>query len=200
MSQEDINFPAIRDVVRNIYVSSTEGTTCASKIDRDTGFLRQRSEDPPAPVLVHLPVTMYRSPPKMGGGSSKKPTQSVLIVDTAVERGTANDSGGTNTSGELVAAAEHEASHAEHRQVHREATRRFQLLEDDLGVKAATAGAATSGRAKLTAVQQIERAEVVRLWRSVADQGFAEAQFALGFVTGSGIGVDQDHAEAMKWY
>ena len=39
------------------------------------------------------------------------------------------------------------------------------------------------------------------LWfRLAADQGDADAQFALGCAYEDGEGVQQDHAEAVKWY
>ena len=39
-----------------------------------------------------------------------------------------------------------------------------------------------------------------RLFRPLADQGHAGAQYALGFMYDSGQGVPQNHAEAAKWW
>jgi len=43
-------------------------------------------------------------------------------------------------------------------------------------------------------------ATALRLWRPLADQGNAEAQYALGFMYDRGQGVPQNHAEAAKWW
>jgi TPR repeat protein len=43
-------------------------------------------------------------------------------------------------------------------------------------------------------------ATALRLWRPLADQGNAEAQYALGFMYARGQGVPQNHAEAAKWW
>jgi uncharacterized protein len=40
----------------------------------------------------------------------------------------------------------------------------------------------------------------IRLWRPLADQGVAQAQFLLGTMYENGKGVAQDYREAMKWY
>jgi TPR repeat protein len=37
-------------------------------------------------------------------------------------------------------------------------------------------------------------------WRSLADQGFAEAQFILGMMYAQGQGVAQNYAEAARWF
>ena len=42
-------------------------------------------------------------------------------------------------------------------------------------------------------------ATALRLWRPLADQGNAEAQYALGFMYARGQGVPQNNAEAAKW-
>jgi len=130
--------------------------------------------------------------------------QTILIVDAnevvSVERGPTECADAVTVGGSPVAAVEQEAKQPEYEQVHQEATRLFWLLAQGLEVTATTGSAMSSGWAKFTPAQQTDGTEVVRLWRSVADQGFAEAQFALGFVTGSGFCVEQDHAEAMKWY
>ena len=43
-------------------------------------------------------------------------------------------------------------------------------------------------------------AEAVKWWRKAADQGFAQAQFSLGYAYDIGQGVPQDHAQAFGWY
>lgn len=43
-------------------------------------------------------------------------------------------------------------------------------------------------------------ATALRLWRPLADQGNAEAQYALGFMYAGGQGVPQNNAEAAKWW
>jgi uncharacterized protein len=43
-------------------------------------------------------------------------------------------------------------------------------------------------------------ATALRLWRPLADQGDAKAQYALGFMYDKGQGVPQNHAEAAKWW
>ena len=43
-------------------------------------------------------------------------------------------------------------------------------------------------------------ATAFRLWRPLADQGNAGAQFNLGLMYDNGKGVTQNHAEAVKWY
>jgi uncharacterized protein len=40
----------------------------------------------------------------------------------------------------------------------------------------------------------------LRLWRSLADQGNAEAQFNLGFMYADGQSVPQNYSEAAKWF
>jgi TPR repeat protein len=40
----------------------------------------------------------------------------------------------------------------------------------------------------------------VRLWRHVADQGYAKAQYNLGVAYALGKGVRKDSAEALKWW
>ncbi len=40
----------------------------------------------------------------------------------------------------------------------------------------------------------------VRLWRPLADQGYARAQANLGFMYSSGRGVPQNYTQAVKWY
>ncbi len=43
-------------------------------------------------------------------------------------------------------------------------------------------------------------ATALRLWRPLAEQGNALAQFSLGFMYDNGEGVPQNDAEAVKWY
>ncbi len=45
-----------------------------------------------------------------------------------------------------------------------------------------------------------DNATALRLWRPLAEQGDANAQFGLGIMYESGQGVPGDYAEAMKWY
>jgi hypothetical protein len=45
-----------------------------------------------------------------------------------------------------------------------------------------------------------DNAEAVRWYRKAADQGYANAQYALGFTYHKGQGVPQDDAEAVRWY
>ena len=52
----------------------------------------------------------------------------------------------------------------------------------------------------LTKTKQREMDEVLRLWRSAAEQGHAGAQCNLGVMYENGQGVKQDHAEAVRWY
>ncbi len=40
----------------------------------------------------------------------------------------------------------------------------------------------------------------LRLWRSLADRGDADAQYNLGVMYNNGDGVPRDYAEAMKWH
>lgn len=37
-------------------------------------------------------------------------------------------------------------------------------------------------------------------WRQLADQGDAEAQYMVGFMYETGVGVERDYAEAFFWY
>ncbi len=45
-----------------------------------------------------------------------------------------------------------------------------------------------------------DNAEAVRWFRLAADQGYADAQFDLGFVYANGVAVPKDNAEAVRWY
>jgi TPR repeat protein len=40
----------------------------------------------------------------------------------------------------------------------------------------------------------------LRLFRAMAEMGYANAQFQLGFLYRKGEGVPQDYAEALKWF
>lgn len=42
--------------------------------------------------------------------------------------------------------------------------------------------------------------EAVRWYRKAAEQGFAEAQYNLGFMYEKGMGVPQDYVQAHKWF
>ena len=43
-------------------------------------------------------------------------------------------------------------------------------------------------------------ATALRLWRPLAEQGDADAQYSLGVTYANGRGVPQDYAEAVRWY
>jgi len=45
-----------------------------------------------------------------------------------------------------------------------------------------------------------DEAEAVKWYRKAADQGFANAQFNLGYMYANGRGVVKDEVEAYKWY
>ena len=51
-----------------------------------------------------------------------------------------------------------------------------------------------------TASKRGDYVTAMRLWRPLADQGDAYAQFNLGVMYRDGQGVTQDYAEAVKWY
>ena len=50
------------------------------------------------------------------------------------------------------------------------------------------------------AYQRQDYTTAYRLWRPLADQGNADAQFHLGVMYNDGQGVPQDYAEALRWY
>ncbi len=50
------------------------------------------------------------------------------------------------------------------------------------------------------AYQSGDYATALRLFRPLADQGKADAQYNLGFMYANGLGVGKDFAEAAKWY
>jgi len=52
----------------------------------------------------------------------------------------------------------------------------------------------------LAAAKRGDYATALRLWRPLAEQGDASAQYYLGFAYSEGEGVPQDYAEAVKWY
>ena len=52
----------------------------------------------------------------------------------------------------------------------------------------------------LAAYNTGDYATAMRLWRPFAEQGYADAQFNLGYMYANGIGFPQDYAEALKWY
>jgi uncharacterized protein len=52
----------------------------------------------------------------------------------------------------------------------------------------------------VAAYKRGDYATALRLWRPLADQGDATAQYNLGVMYGKGQGVPQDDAEAVKWY
>lgn len=60
--------------------------------------------------------------------------------------------------------------------------------------------AAGPGEDALHAVERGDYATAMRLWRPLADQGDAKAQFSLGIMYANGFGVRQDFAAAMTWY
>ena len=45
-----------------------------------------------------------------------------------------------------------------------------------------------------------DAAEAIRWFRMAAAQGFARAQYNLGFMYADGLGVPQDAAEAVRWF
>jgi uncharacterized protein len=63
-------------------------------------------------------------------------------------------------------------------------------------------GAAVAGPLEdgLAAYVRGDYAEALRLWRPLADQGHAAAQFNVGVMYATGRGVAQDNGEAMTWY
>lgn len=69
-------------------------------------------------------------------------------------------------------------------------------------VAAAVPGAANAGpyEVALAAAEQGDYATALRLWRSLAEQGDADAQYSLGVMYNNGDGVPRDYAEAMKWH
>ena len=66
----------------------------------------------------------------------------------------------------------------------------------------AIGGAATAGPLEdaVAAYQRGDYVTALRLWRPLAEQGDADAQFHLGVMYGSAQGVLRNDAEAIKWY
>ncbi len=52
----------------------------------------------------------------------------------------------------------------------------------------------------VNAYQRGDYATALRIYRQLADQGYANAQCGLGLMYGFGKGVKQDYAAALKWY
>jgi len=61
----------------------------------------------------------------------------------------------------------------------------------------AIAGPFQDGQA---AYQRHDYATALRVWRRLAEQGSAPAEFSLGLIYSQGVGVPQDYADAVKWY
>jgi len=78
-------------------------------------------------------------------------------------------------------------------QTFEEATRRYFDVQRRVDRGKASWGA-------LTKTKQREMDEVLRLWRSAAEQGHADAHHNLGVMCANGQGVKRDHAEAVRWY
>ena len=55
-------------------------------------------------------------------------------------------------------------------------------------------------RKGLTAYRSGDYATALRIWKPLAEQGNASAQFGLGVMFYDGIGVPQDYKTALKWY
>jgi hypothetical protein len=62
---------------------------------------------------------------------------------------------------------------------------------------AGTAGPLEDGK---TAFARGDYATAIQLWRPLADQGLADAQFGLGVIYAEGRGVPKDYADALIWY
>jgi len=52
----------------------------------------------------------------------------------------------------------------------------------------------------IAAAERGDYAAALRLWRPLAEEGDAQAQFNLGKMCHDGLGVAQDYKEAVKWY
>jgi uncharacterized protein len=61
----------------------------------------------------------------------------------------------------------------------------------------AIAGPFQDGQA---AYQRHDYVAALRVWRRLAEQGSAPAEFSLGLVYSQGVGVPQDYADAVRWY
>ena len=78
----------------------------------------------------------------------------------------------------------------------------MRLLKILLVMLVCAAGPAVAGPFEdgVAAAQKDDYATALRLWRSLAEQGDANAQYGLGFMYDTGQGVPQDYAAAMSWY
>ena len=54
--------------------------------------------------------------------------------------------------------------------------------------------------AGLSAYVQKDYATALKLWRPLAEQGHAKAQYFLGLMHANGQGVTRDYKEAVRWY
>jgi TPR repeat protein len=61
------------------------------------------------------------------------------------------------------------------------------------------AGPSDDWHAAHDALKRSDYATAIALFRSLAEQGYAVAQFQLGFLYRNGWGAPQDYAEALKW-
>jgi TPR repeat protein len=52
----------------------------------------------------------------------------------------------------------------------------------------------------MAAYEAGDYAAAFKQWRPLAEQGDSEAQVALGFMYGRGLGVQQDYQESVNWY
>ena len=70
-----------------------------------------------------------------------------------------------------------------------------------LVLSASLAGAAVAGPYEDGPAAYIkgDYATALKLYRPLADQGYAEAQFMLGVMYSAGLGVPQDYAQAVSW-
>jgi TPR repeat protein len=68
-----------------------------------------------------------------------------------------------------------------------------------LALSAAPVSAGVSDDA-LAAYQRGDYAEAMQLWRPLAEQGNALAQYNLGVMYANGTGAPQDYVEAVRWY
>ena len=59
---------------------------------------------------------------------------------------------------------------------------------------------AASFEAGAEAYERGDYATALKEWRSLAEQGYAKAQYHLGLMYAAGQGVTQDEAEAIQWY
>src|SRR5260370_17944390 len=64
----------------------------------------------------------------------------------------------------------------------------------------ATAMAADTLEDAVAAYRKADYATALRIYRSMADQGLAIAQFNVGLMYDNGQGVSKDEVQAIKWY